>query len=313
MNGVASVVQDNRSEVRKVLLITLLLNLFVMGLKAVVGFWTGSLSLQADALHSVTDSANNVLGLIASRFSSPLPDRDHPYGHQKFEAVGALGIAAFLGIACFEILQGAIERLFRGLTPVNIAAPELWLLLIVLGVNIFVTYYERGVGKRVGSPILIADAQHTMSDVWVTITVLLGLIGVWQARVLNLPQLQWLDVLLAFPVALLVFWSGWKVLKENLPWLVDEMAIAPEAIRDVVMQVPGVTNCHDIASRGLLGRQVFIEMHMIVDAKDVETAHKITEQVECRLEERFSPVRVLIHVEPPAYQSDQVSFESETR
>ncbi len=305
-------IQDNRSEVRKVLLITLLLNLFVMALKAVVGFLTGSLSLQADALHSVTDSANNVLGLIASRFSSPQPDRDHPYGHQKYEAVGALGIAAFLGIACFEILRGAIERLFHGLTPVNITAPELWLLLIVLGVNIFVTYYERGVGKRVGSPILIADAQHTMSDVWVTITVLFGLIGVWQSRVLHIPQLQWLDVILSFPVALLVFISGWKVLKENLPWLVDEMAIAPEAIRDVAMEVPGVLNCHDIASRGLLGRQVFIEMHMIVDAKDVETAHHITEDVENRLEERFSPVRVLIHVEPPDYKSDHVSFEQET-
>jgi cation diffusion facilitator family transporter len=302
-------VLDNRSEVRKVLLITLLLNLFVMALKAVVGFLTGSLSLQADALHSVTDSANNVLGLIASKFSSPQPDRDHPYGHQKFEAVGALGIAAFLGIACFEILQGAIERVFKGLTPINISAPELWLLLIVLGVNIFVTYYERGVGKRVGSPILIADAQHTMSDVWVTITVLAGLIGVWQAKQLNLPQLQWLDVILSFPVALLVFYSGWKVLTENLPWLVDEMAIAPEAIRDVAMQVPGVINCHDIASRGLLGRQVFIEMHMIVDAVDVESAHEITEEVENRLEERFSPVRVLIHVEPPAYKSDKVSFE----
>ncbi len=300
---------DNRSEVRKVLLITLLLNLFVMGLKAVVGFWTGSLSLQADALHSVTDSANNVLGLIASRFSSPQPDRDHPYGHQKFEAVGALGIAAFLGIACFEILQGAIERLFRGLTPVNISAPELWLLLIVLGVNIFVTFYERGVGKRVGSPILIADAQHTMSDVWVTITVLLGLIGVWQARLLNLPQLQWLDVILAFPVALLVFSSGWKVLKENLPWLVDEMAIAPEAIQAIVMQVPGVINCHNITSRGLLGRQVFIEMDLIVDAQDVEAAHQITEDVETLLEERFSPVRVRIHVEPPAYQSNQIGCE----
>lgn len=305
-------VQDNRSEVRKVLLITLLLNLFVMGLKAGVGFLTGSLSLQADALHSVTDSANNVLGLIASRFSSPQPDRDHPYGHQKYEAVGALGIAAFLGIACFEILRGAIERLFQGLTPVKISAPELWLLLIVLGVNIFVTYYERGVGKRVGSPILIADAQHTMSDVWVTITVLLGLIGVWQSRLLHLPQLQWLDVILSFPVALLVFISGWKVLKENLPWLVDEMAIAPEAIRDVVMEVPGVVNCHDIASRGLLGRQVFIEMHMIVDTNDVETAHQITEDVETRLEERFRPVRVLIHVEPPDYRSDHISFEQET-
>ena len=304
-------VLDNRSEVRKVLIITLLLNLFVMGLKGVVGFWTGSLSLQADALHSVTDSANNVLGLIASRFSSPQPDRDHPYGHQKFEAVGALGIAAFLGIACFEILQGAIERLFHSLTPVNISAPELLLLLIVLGVNIFVTFYERSVGKRVGSAILIADAQHTMSDVWVTITVLLGLIGVWQARVLNLPQLQWLDVFLAFPVALLVFHSGWKVLKENLPWLVDEMAIAPEEIQKLAMQVPGVINCHDIASRGLVGRQVFIEMHMIVDAKDVATAHQITENVEALLGERFSPVRVLIHVEPPAYQSDHVSFDQE--
>ncbi len=300
---------DNRSEVRKVLLITLLLNLFVMGLKAVVGFWTGSLSLQADALHSVTDSANNVLGLIASRFSSPQPDRDHPYGHQKFEAVGALGIAAFLGIACFEILQGTIERLFRGLTPVNISAPELWLLLIVLGVNIFVTFYERSVGNRVGSPILLADAQHTMSDVWVTITVLVGLIGVWQARLLNLPQLQWLDVFLAFPVALLVFSSGWKVLKENLPWLVDEMAIAPEAIQAIVMQVPGVINCHNITSRGLLGRQVFIEMDLIVDAQDVEAAHQITEDVETLLEERFSPVRVRIHVEPPAYQSNQIGFE----
>ncbi len=308
----AFVVQDNRSEVRKVLLITLLLNLFVMGLKAVVGFLTGSLSLQADALHSVTDSANNVLGLIASRFSSPQPDRNHPYGHQKYEAVGALGIAAFLGIACFEILQGAIERLFHGLTPVKISAPDLWLLLVVLGVNIFVTYYERSVGKRVGSPILLADAQHTMSDVWVTITVLFGLIGVWQARLLHLPQLQWLDVILSFPVALLVFISGWKVLKENLPWLVDEMAIAPEAIRAVAMEVPGVLNCHDIASRGLLGRQVFIEMHMIVDANDVETAHKITEDVEARLEERFRPVRVLIHVEPPDYRSDHISFEQET-
>ena len=70
----ASTIQDNRSKVRQVLIITLLLNLLVMSLKAVVGLITGSLSLQADALHSVTDSANNVLGLVASHYSSPYPD-----------------------------------------------------------------------------------------------------------------------------------------------------------------------------------------------------------------------------------------------
>lgn len=306
-----TVVKDNRSEVRKVLLITLFLNLLVMVLKAGVGLTTGSLSLQADALHSVTDSANNVLGLIASRFSSPYPDRDHPYGHQKFEAVGALAIAAFLGIACFEILQGAVERLWHGGTPVTISGSELWILLIVLGVNIFVALYERAVGERIGSPILIADAHHTMSDVWVTITVLAGLIGIWQGTIFNLPQLQWLDVILAFPVAFFVFGSGWKVLQLNLPWLVDEIAIAPEAIHEIVMTVPGVINCHDIASRGLLGRQVFIEMHLIVNAVDVATAHKITEEVETLLQERFSPVRVSIHVEPPDYRSDHITFATE--
>ncbi len=293
---------DNRSVVQRVLIITLVLNLVVMTLKAVIGWWTGSLSLVADALHSVTDGINNVLGLITSRLSSPVPDRDHPYGHQKFEAVGALGIAAFLGIACFKILQGAAERLINGGQPVNISSTELWLLLIVLGINIFVAFYERNVGQRVGSPILLADAKHTMSDVWVTIAVVAGLIGVWAG-------FQWLDVVLAFPVALLVLWTGWSVLKANLPWLVDEMAIAPEAIQAIALSVPGVINCHDIASRGLLGRQIFIEMHLIVDAEDVETAHRITEEVEARLEERFSPVRILIHIEPPEYKSDRISYE----
>jgi cation diffusion facilitator family transporter len=297
-------IYDNRTEVRKVLIITLLLNVFVMGLKVLVGHWTGSLSLLADALHSVTDSANNVLGLVAIKFSSPLPDREHPYGHNKFEALGALGIAAFLGIACFEIVQGAVERILKGGEPVKVSPPELWLLLIVLGINIFVAFYERNVGKRVGSSILIADATHTMSDIWVTISVIGGLIGVWLGY-------QWLDVALAFPVALLVFWSGWSVLTENLPWLVDQMAIAPETIHTIAVSVPGVINCHDIASRGVIGRQVFIEMHLIVDAADVETAHNTTEEVEKQLEQRFHPVRILIHVEPPAYQSERITFEAE--
>ncbi len=88
------------------------------------------------------------------------------------------------------------------------------------------------------------------------------------------------------------------------------MAIAPEAIHAIAISVSGVVNCHDIASRGVLGRQVFIEMHLIVNAPDVETAHGITEEVERRLEERFQPVRILIHVEPPAYKSEKISFES---
>ena len=301
-------IQDNRQKVKKVLIITLVLNIVVLILKAVVGVMTGSLSLQADALHSVTDSANNILGLVTNQFSSPIPDRDHPYGHHKFEAIGALGIAAFLGIACFEIVTSALNRIFFGGDPVTIGGGELWVLIIILGINIFVAFYERKVGEEIGSNILIADATHTMSDVWVTITVLFGLIGVWQSANFNLPILKSLDVILAFPVAFLVFKSGWQVLKSNLPWLVDEMAIAPELIHEKVMEVPGVINCHSIASRGLLGRQIFIEMHLIVTSNDINQAHEITEVVEARLQELFPPARVMIHIEPLSYQSDQISY-----
>ncbi|MGF1517548.1 MAG: cation diffusion facilitator family transporter [Nodosilinea sp.] len=292
---------DNRSAVQRVLLITLVLNLAVVALKATVGWMTGSLSLLADALHSVTDSANNVLGLATNRLADPQPDRDHPYGHHKFEAVGALGIAAFLGIACFEIFKGGVERIVSGGSVVTMSATALWIMLLVLGINMFVAFYERRVGLALNSKILVADAHHTMSDIWTTIVVIAGLIGVWYG-------LTWLDVALAFPVALLVFKSGWEVLRENLPWLVDEMAIAPEAIHAQVMQVSGVVNCHSIASRGLLGRQVFIDMHLVVQPTDIRAAHQVTEAVEDRLEQVYGPARVTIHIEPREYTEEAISY-----
>jgi cation diffusion facilitator family transporter len=294
-----------RKAVRRVLVLTLLLNITVVVLKLIVGFATGSLSLLADALHSVTDSINNILGLVTNQLAAPEPDREHPYGHQKFEAVGALGIAAFLGIACFEILKSAGERIFHAASPVSITEIELGILVVVLGINIFVAFYERGVGLRMDSPILIADAHHTMSDVWITLTVMGGLLGI------QLFNIQWLDLVLAFPVAALVLSSAWTVLKQNLPWLVDEMAIAPEAIQATVMEVPGVVNCHSIASRGVIGRKVFMEMHIIVSAQDVETAHAITEAVELHLNHTYGPVRASLHIEPPDYVSNELTYSAE--
>lgn len=303
---------DNRPKIRKVLILTLVLNVVVMAIKATLGVLTGSLSLLADALHSVTDGANNIIGLVANQFASPKPDREHPYGHQKYDALGALAVTVFLCIASFEILSSAIERIFVGGDAIKIDSGALWILLIVLGINIFVAYYERYMGKKLGSAFLVADAQHTMSDIWTTLMVIAGLIGVWLGRKWNVPQLEALDVVMAFPVAVLVFHSAWEILKENLPWLTDNMAIPPEKIRSLAMSIPGVMNCHAIASRGVVGRQVFIEMHLIVEADDVKTAHQITEEVEAKIEQYFSPVRTVIHVEPPSYKSERITYEGDS-
>ncbi|MDB5969133.1 MAG: Cation diffusion facilitator family transporter [Hydrocarboniphaga sp.] len=284
------------SGVRRILWLTLILNVGVCLLKLAVGLWTGSLAVMADAVHSLTDSLNNVMGLVVMRWSAPPPDREHPYGHLKFEAVGALGIAAMLGIACFEVVKPAVMRLFESDTAaVQMNPSALVLLVLVLAVNIFVAIYERRAGQRLHSKLLLADATQTFGDIWITLGVIAGSIGIW------LTGWWWLDVALAIPVALAVLWSGWVVVKGNLPWLVDATAIPLDEIEALAMSVPGVVDCHQVHSRGLVGRQVFVEMHLITNAGDIETSHRITEEIERLLLAKYGPVEATIHVEPERY------------
>jgi len=293
---------DRRRAVKRVLLAALAVNISMTLLKLTVGVLSGSLAVLADAMHSATDGLSSLMGLLTNGLSDPQPDRDHPYGHHKYEAVGALAIAAFILFTAFEILQKALERIQSGLPPLRLGAAELLLLGVVLGFNVLLASYERGEGRRLGSPLLKADASHTASDVWTTVVVLVGLSGaVWL-------QIAWLDVALAIPLCLLLVRVCWTVLKANLPLLVDQIAIAPEAIHQVAMGVPGVLNCHDIASRGMVGQQVFVDMHMVVEANDLPTAHRITELVEEHLQARFGPVRCTIHLEPREYASAAITF-----
>jgi len=269
---------DNRQQVKRVLLVALAVNVSMTLLKLLVGLLSGSLAVLADAMHSATDGLSSLLGLLTNGLSDPEPDRDHPYGHHKYEALGALAIAAFILFTAFEILQTAVHRLRGGLLPLRLEGQELLLLLVVLGFNILLASYERAEGRRLGSPLLTADAAHTSSDIWTTAVVLVGLSGaVW----LKLP---WLDVALAIPLCLLLVRVCWTVLRSNLPLLVDQIA------------------------RGVLGRQVFIDMHMVVDANDLPTAHRITELVEEHLESRFGKVRCTIHLEPREYASPAITF-----
>jgi cation diffusion facilitator family transporter len=301
-SGSSSSRGDNRAAVKRVLLVALAVNVAMSVLKLVIGLMSGSLAVLADAMHSATDGLSSLLGLLTNGLSDPQPDRDHPYGHDKYEAVGALAIAGFILFTAVEILRTAVERIATGLKPLRMDGHELVLLLIVLGCNVLLAGYERSEGRRLNSQLLLADARHTTSDIWTTVMVLLGLAGV-----LVLKQ-TWFDVAVAIPLCLLLVRACWQVLRANLPWLVDQIAIAPEAIHEVAMAVPGVLNVHDIASRGVLGQRVFIELHMVVEADDLPTAHRITELVEEHLAARFGEVRCTIHLEPREYAIPTITF-----
>lgn len=293
---------DRRQDVRRVLAVALVMNIAISILKLAVGVVSGSLAVIADAMHSATDALSSLTGLITNNLSDPRPDRDHPYGHHKYEAVGALGIAAFILFTALEILLRSSERILEGFPQIRVTAQGLVILGLALGFNLLLAGYEYSEGRRLNNSLLKTYAQHAASDVWTTVVVLVGMTGAMVFKV------NWLDIALAIPLALLLIKVCWQVLRQTLPWLVDHIAIAPESIHAESMAVPGVLNCHDIASRGVLGQQVFIDMHLIVDAEDLTSAHKITERVETRLDQKFGPVRCTIHLEPRDYVEDGITY-----
>ena len=125
-----SVVEERTRQVRGVLLAVLLANLAVVAVKFLVGFGIGSLAVVGDAVHSSVDAINNLFGLAVVRFASKGPDAEHPYGHAKFESLGALLIVVFLSLSVFELLRGAWERLLTGapalvITPLQVGAAGL--------------------------------------------------------------------------------------------------------------------------------------------------------------------------------------------
>src|SRR5258705_11514880 len=126
--------------VRRVLGGLLIANVGVLAAKVFVGLVSGSLAVLGDALHSSVDSINNVLGLIVVRVASQAPDEDHPYGHGKFESLGALAIVVFLSITCFELVRNAVQKLLGGGHTIAVTDLGLVVLLATLGVNVLVAW-----------------------------------------------------------------------------------------------------------------------------------------------------------------------------
>src|SRR5881396_4453940 len=159
---------DRTSRIRRVLFGLLFANLVVVAAKVGVGLVAHSLAVLGDALHAGVDALNNVLALVVMRVATKAPDEDHPYGHGKFETLGALAIVGFLSITCFELVRQGVNHLVSGSHRVDVSDFQLALLVLTLGVNVLITWYEHRRGTELGSELLVADAAHTRADVFIT-------------------------------------------------------------------------------------------------------------------------------------------------
>ena len=277
--------------IRRVLISILVANAAVVVAKLVIGLRTGSLGVLGDAAHSSVDAMNNVLALVVVGVAARAPDEDHPYGHQKFETLGALAIVGFLSITAFELVKGAIQRLVVGAPSLSVTPLQFGFLLATLLVNVVVASYETKQGKQLGSEILLADATHTRADVFITIGVLSG---VMLARL----GVNWADSVVALAVAVVIVALAYGIVASSIPVLVDQHVVPSEIIRMSAESVSGVSSAYDIRSRGSNYR-TFAEITIAVKrGTTVEDGHEIADAVERQLRSQLQLHQIIVHVEP---------------
>ncbi len=278
-------------EIRHVLAIILVLNLLVAAAKILFGLLSGSLAIAADGFHSVLDASGNVVALVGVSVAARPPDPNHPYGHHRYETLTSLGIAALMLLALFALVQQAWDRLQSGGAP-DVSTASFVVMLVTLAINLTVTIWERRVGRRLSSSLLLADARHTTSDIYVSLSVIgaLAAVGLGYA---------WADAAITFLIALAIAWGAWVIVRDATFVLSDAAAAVPEQIAATVLAIPGVRGTHNIRSRGGEG-WTWVDLHIQVDpAMTVDASHAIASVVARRVEEELGqPADVTVHVEP---------------
>jgi cation diffusion facilitator family transporter len=279
--------------VQTVLWRVLVLNAGVAAAKIIVGVLTGTIAIVADGIHSAVDGASNVVGLIAGRIASQPPDEDHPYGHERFETIGALAIGGLLLLTAWEVLQVAVERLISGASP-DVGPLQFAVLFTTLAVNIVVAAYERREARRLKSELLSADADHTASDIWVTISVIVSLIAVEFG-------LLWMDAFTALLIVIFIGFIAYRILRRTTRVLVDRAPIDATRLEAVVRETPGVKKVVRARSRGAQDA-VHVDIDVaLAPVVNANAAQDIADALRDRLRAAF-----------PAINEVRVQIESET-
>ncbi|HAT4590754.1 TPA: cation diffusion facilitator family transporter, partial [Clostridioides difficile] len=283
---------DNYKKVKQVLWIILFANFAVALLKIIIGNQIKSYSMTADGFHSLSDGASNIVGLIGIFFASKPKDKNHPYGHKKFEIITSLFISGMLFVIAIKIILSAVLRIANPVVPA-ITIESLIALIITLFINIFVCMYEYRIGTKLNSYVLISDSLHTRSDIFVSLGVLVTLVGVK----LGFPVI--IESIVPIIISAFIIYSAYGIFRPSIGILVDRVAVDEDYIKEIVFEFNEVRDVHNIRSRGSKS-SIYIDMHVMVDPFiSVEQSHDLTHKIEKQIQEEINEnAQVIVHIEP---------------
>lgn len=267
--------------------------------KAVVGWQTGSLGILSEAAHSGLDLVAALITFFAVRVADRPADRDHHYGHGKVENLSALVETGLLLVTCLWIIYEALQRLFWK----HVEIEPSWIAFAVMMGSIVVDISRSRALARVAasfkSQALEADALHFRTDVWGSLTVLMGLAAVWSGRRWGIAWLHLADAGAAILVAGIVLVVGGRLGRRAVDALLDRAPLdLTESIRAAIRSVPDVQGPVSLRARRA-GPRIFVDAAVSIGrGASLEGAHAVMDQVEERIRDVAPDASVVIHAEP---------------
>ena len=300
-------ITTREKQIYKVTAVGSIVNILLTAFKFVAGILGRSSAMVADAVHSLSDLLTDIIVVVFVRTASKPVDHTHEYGHGKFETLATLIVGCILILAGIGIMVAGTKdcvAFFHGEIggPPHIIALIAAVLSIVLKEGVF--RYTISRGRKINSPILIANARHHRSDVFSSVATLIGVAG---ALFLGKKGII-LDPLAAILVSFYICKSGYEIVKPSIDELLEK-SLSQETekeIRRILYSVPGIEGVHKLKTRKI-GNEIAIEAHTEMDGKmSLEDAHCIATEAENKLRKHFgSKTHVGIHMEPAKHHEEQ--------
>ena len=181
---------------------------------------------------------------------------------------------------------------------ITITSAMIQLMALVIIAQSVAAFLQYRIGRHLSSIALKIHALQFLQDVWLNIGLLISLV------LISLGY-RWLDSMLTIALVLTSGISLWRVILRQLPTLIQPVAIAPEALKQLVRQVQGVTQCVKVQSRGVVGRQVWVEMTLVLHPEFMGSQNWVTQQIEALIRDRYGPVQVRIEVAGDRLEKDE--------
>lgn len=261
--------------------------------KLLAGTLFGSIAIMADALNNLSDASSNVVSLIGFRLAAKAPDAEHPYGHARYEYLAGLVVSVtILAIGLSLLKESALKVLHP--TPVAFSWLSIGVLAASILVKLWLSGFNRAVGKKINSETLMATAADSRNDVLTTGAVLLSTI------LCSLTDYGIIDGIMGVGVAAFILWSGWGLVMDTLSPLLGESP-SPELVEHIertVMSYPGVLGMHDLMVHDYGPGHQFASLHVEFPAEtDPLTAHDVIDNIENDFLKK-DRLQVTIHYDP---------------